>query len=71
MKGIILILHIAIALLLSLLILLQRSKGGLGSGFGDFTHYRTKRGAERAVFGATIVLAILFLATSIANVLIP
>lgn len=52
------------------LILLQSSKGGLGGGMGGGEFYRTKRGAEKIVFNATVIAAILFLCTSIANVLL-
>lgn len=51
------------------LILLQSSKGGLGSSFGGAEFYRTKRGAERMVFGITIIFAILFFITSVLNLI--
>jgi preprotein translocase subunit SecG len=71
MKLFFLILHMLIAVALGGLILMQNSKGGLGSAFGDMGGaYRTKRGAERVVFGATIVLVVVFLATSIANLIV-
>lgn len=59
------IIHIIIAIALIAVVLLQSSTGGLGSAFGGGEAYRTKRGAERVVFIATIVLAVLFLTTSI------
>lgn len=59
------ILHVLVAIGLVTLVLLQTSKGGLGSAFGGGEVYRTRRGAERVVFGATIVLSLLFLITSI------
>ena len=59
------ILHVLVAIGLITLVLLQTSKGGLGSAFGGGEVYRTRRGAERVVFGATIVLSLLFLITSI------
>lgn len=59
------LLHILVAIGLITLVLLQTSKGGLGSAFGGGEVYRTRRGAERVVFGATIVLSFLFLVTSI------
>ncbi len=65
MKSIILIMHFVVAIGLTSLILLQTSQGGLGSAFGGGEAYRTKRGAERVVFIGTIVLAVLFLITSI------
>jgi preprotein translocase subunit SecG len=65
-----LILQIILSVALVTLILLQSSKGGLGSAFGGGEFYRTKRGAERVVFIATVVTAVLFLASSIANILV-
>lgn len=70
MKLAITIIHIIVTLLLIGLILMQNSKGGLGSAFGGGEGFRTRRGAERIVFTATIVVALLFLITSITNVFI-
>lgn len=69
MKSIILFIHIAVSIALVTLILLQSSEGGLGSAFGGGA-YRTKRGAERMVFIATIVFATLFLITSVTTFLV-
>lgn len=69
MKLVIIFIHIAIALALISLILLQSSQGGLGSAFGGGELYRTKRGAERIVFIATIAAAAVFLLSSIATFL--
>lgn len=69
MKGIVTIVHLIISVILIGLILLQSSQGGLGAmAGGEF--YRSKRGAERFVFLATIVCTILFLLTSVANLLV-
>lgn len=61
-----------LSVLLVALILLQRSEAGLGAAFGDtgdsITH--TKRGAEKFIFQATIITAILFAATSLAALII-
>lgn len=65
MKTVFLVFHLVVAISLSGLILLQTSKGGLGSTFGGGESYHSKRGAERAVFTATIVAACLFLLTSV------
>jgi protein translocase SecG subunit len=70
MKIIILLIYIIVSISLIGLILLQNSKGGLGQAFGGGEFYRSKRGAERIVFTATIVFSILFLIISIANLLI-
>lgn len=70
MKSAVLFIHIIFAITLITLILLQTSKGGLGAAFGGGEMYRSKRGAERVVFGSTIVFAVLFLVTSIITLLI-
>lgn len=70
MKQIILVVQILVAAGLIGLILLQTSKGGLGSTFGGAEFYRTKRGAERVIFGATILFGFLFLAISILNLIV-
>lgn len=70
MKITIMIVHILLSVGLIGLILLQNSKGGLGSAFGGGEFYRTKRGAEKIVFVGTIVFAVLFLITSIINLAI-
>lgn len=62
------ILEIILAVFLIGLILLQSSKGGLGGGLGSGEVYRTKRGAEKLVFTATIVTAALFLFVAIWSV---
>lgn len=70
MKIVFLSIHIIFAIGLIALILLQTSKGGLGSGVGGADFYRSKRGAERVVFMATIVFAVLFFITSILNLIV-
>lgn len=70
MKLVILLTHIAVSIGLIALILLQSSQGGLGSAFGGGDTYRTKRGAERVVFIATIIFAALFLITSVTTFLV-
>jgi len=71
MKNAIYIIQIIISILLMVTILMQQKGSGLGAGFGgETTVYRTKRGAEKFIFKLTIILAVLFLATSIANMFI-
>jgi len=70
MKTALLVVHVLISVSLIGLILLQSSKGGLGSAFGGGESFRTKRGAEKIVFRTTIVMAVVFLLTSIINVII-
>lgn len=58
-----------IAVLLTVSILLQNRGSGLGSAFGsDFGGYYTKRGFERFLVYATIVLAAVFFGLSAVNV---
>lgn len=52
-------------------ILLQQKGGGLGSAFGGLgTSYHTKRGFEKVLFILTIVLATLFVASTVASLII-
>ena len=63
--------HIAISSLLIIAILLQQREGGLSSTFGGgMMEFSTKRGAEKVIFYATIVLAVLFLGISVARLLL-
>lgn len=49
------------------LILIQRTQGDMGSSFGDTMSFlQTRRGAERFLFVLTIVVAVIFVATSLA-----
>ena len=60
------IIQIIISVLLIGVILLQTRGSGLSSIFGgESTFYHTRRGIEKFVFWATVVLAILFVAVSI------
>jgi len=70
MSTFLLIVQVLLSISLITLILLQSSKGGLGGGLGGGELYRTKRGAEKIIFTSTIVVAVLFLITSLANVAI-
>lgn len=55
-----------LAFLLIVGVLLQQRGTGLGSTFGgSAVGYSTKRGAEKVIFQATIVIAILFLAVCV------
>ncbi len=65
--------QIVLALLLIMGIVLQTRGAGLGGAFGGdnfaSTFYK-RRGAEKFLFNATIVLAVLFVASAIAGFLI-
>lgn len=52
------------------IILLQTSKGGLGSAFGGGGEFRSKRGAEKLIFRSTIVLTVFFLIISVINLIV-
>lgn len=59
-----------LAVLLMVCVLLQARGTGLGAAFGgDSNVYRTKRGIEKKLFQATIVVVILFFGVSLANVI--
>ena len=65
------IIQITIAVLLVGAILIQNRGTGLGAAFGgEGNVYRTKRGVERYIFVATIVLAVLFLTTALGSTLL-
>ncbi len=60
-----------IAITLSAVILFQNRGTGLSGVFGGGGNvYRTKRGIEKTLFSATIVLAVLFILVSIAGVVV-
>jgi len=68
MNIVLTVFQIILAVALIAFILLQSSKGGLGGGLGGGEVYRTKRGAEKLVFTATIVTAVLFLIIALVSV---
>lgn len=64
------IIQIILGLLLVVLILLQQKGTGLGSTFGgELSFYRTKRGVEKLLFYATIIVSTLFLAIAVVSLL--
>jgi protein translocase SecG subunit len=64
-----LIAQAVVAILLTVSILLQNRGAGLGSAFGgDFGGYYTKRGLEKFLVYAAVVLAIIFFVLAVANV---
>lgn len=65
------IIQMIIAALLIGAILLQARGSGLSSVFGgESTFYHTRRGIEKFIFWATVILAILFIAISVTYLLI-
>ena len=63
--------QIVLSVLLVAGVLLQQSAAGLGGAFGDnfSSAFHTRRGFEKTLFNATIVIAILFLIASILSFL--
>lgn len=58
-----------LAVLLTVSILLQNRGSGLGSAFGsDFGGYYTKRGFEKFLVYATVILAVAFFILAMVNV---
>jgi len=72
MKEIILnIVQFVISILLIIAILLQQKGTGLGAVFGGSGNiYSTKRGIDKILFYATIVLSILFFGLSLLRLLV-
>ena len=65
------IIFIIVSIGLTGAILLQSSSTGLGSAFGGGTEgFTVRRGSEKRLFQATIVLAILFFALALAHLFI-
>lgn len=71
MKDILNIVQLVVAVILIIAILLQNKGAGLGGVFGgDGNTYSTKRGFEKNLHIATIVLASLFILLALANFVI-
>jgi len=63
------IIQIVISVLLIVVILFQVKGGGIGGIFGQAESvYRTKRGVERWLFWATIILSALFIILALATI---
>ncbi len=64
--------QIVTAIALIVLCLLQAKDAGLGSMFGggDMGVYKTRRGAEKTMFNATIGLGVFFMLLAVATVLL-
>jgi len=71
MKNIIVAFQIIVSILLILSILAQSKGTGLGAAWGGSSEtFDTRRGTDKLLFNITIVLAILFLLISAANLLV-
>ncbi|MCX6806242.1 MAG: preprotein translocase subunit SecG [Candidatus Saccharibacteria bacterium] len=63
MKTFLQILLVIISILITIFVMLQSQKGGLGNAFGgEASIYRTKRGTEKFLFYGTMVLGVAFVA---------
>jgi protein translocase SecG subunit len=65
--------QIGLSALLMIAILLQRTGASLGGAFGgdNFSSgFHTRRGLEKTLFRGTIVIAVLFALSALANVLL-
>lgn len=64
--------QIVLSLLLIAGVILQQTGAGLGGAFGDnfSSTFHTRRGGEKIIFNATLVIAILFAIVSIVDVVI-
>ena len=71
--GVLPYVQIVLSIALVACILLQRTGASLGGAFGadNFSSgFHTRRGLERTLFYATIVLAVLFAASALVNLLV-
>ncbi len=71
MQNAITLAQIAVSVLLVVAILLQQRGAGLGATFGgDGAAFRTKRGLEKGLFYATIVLSVVFMGLGLALIIV-
>lgn len=71
-NAILQIITIGSAVLMILAILLQQRGATLGAGFGASGElYTTRRGVDKNLFEVTIVLAVIFILSILAGLLIP
>lgn len=69
MLNVLKIIQIILAVLLMASILLQQRGSGLGIAFGgEGNFYRSRRGMEKVLYWATVVIAILFALCALATV---
>lgn len=70
MRNLFNIITVSSGALMILLVLLQNRGQSLGASFGgDSSFYRSKRGAEKIIFNATIVLAVVFVVSVVLSLL--
>jgi len=67
LKNILVIAQMVLAVLLIVAVLLQQKGAGLGAAFGGSgSIHTTRRGVDKVLFQATVVLAVLFFGVAIA-----
>lgn len=72
LDGVLQFLTIASGLLMVVSILLQQRGASLGAGFGSSGElFTTRRGLDKNLFEATIVLAVIFVLSILAGLLLP
>ena len=72
LQGILPYVQIALSVLIIIAVILQRTGASLGGAFGadNFSSgFHTRRGLEKTLFGATIVLGVLFAISALINLL--
>lgn len=62
-----LIAQIIVSITLIVFVILQAKGSGLSGVLGGSTNYHAKRGVEKSLFYATIVVAVLYVGLAIAN----
>jgi preprotein translocase subunit SecG len=70
--GILQIVIVVSGILVVVSILLQQRGASLGAGFGSSGElFTTRRGVDKSLFDATIVLAVIFVLSILAGLMIP
>ena len=65
------IVQIIVSIALIALVIMRARRAGLGRMFGgDFGVYKTRRGVEKTIFNATVILAVVFFLTSLLSVVV-
>lgn len=71
-NGILQVITIVSAILMILTILLQQRGASLGAGFGSSGElYTTRRGIDKSLFDATVFLAVIFVLSILAGLILP
>lgn len=72
MNSILFYSQLVVSIALIVLIAIQQKGAALGAGFGGGGEvYSAKRGAQKKIYYATIVLATIFLVLGVLNIIIP